>query len=228
MIGKDRAKLSRIRAKIVNGKPIGDDESEWLAQHNISPDSLKPSHAPSTSGAPEVVQSTTPGAVPSAPPEIDSGNVWDRVIDTGNDEDDEDEDEDESADESVQTPPATDSPRAAGAPGIVGTAPSTAIVKPSADPMSVEVARSAVSTFFLMNQYAWDIFGDRDLADTEPSPKEIELLTKVVSRYAEKYGWTRELDDALLVGTVLIAYQARAARAPTRAKKKERKNAQSR
>lgn len=74
------------------------------------------------------------------------------------------------------------------------------------------IATSTASSVFLMNKTAWSIFGDRE--HVEPTTEEMELMTKVIGSYAERYGWTRELDDALLLGTVLIAYNARCYRAP--------------
>lgn len=87
--------------------------------------------------------------------------------------------------------------------------------KPSDQPpakLSGFIATSTASSAFLMTKTAWSIFGDRQ--HVEPTSEEHELLTKVIGSYAERYGWTREMDDALLLGTVILAYNARCYRAP--------------
>lgn len=74
------------------------------------------------------------------------------------------------------------------------------------------VASSTAASVFLLTKTGWSIFGDR--VHVEPDAEESALMTKVITSYAQRYGWTQEMDDALLLGTVLLSYNARCFRAP--------------
>ena len=216
MNGAERAKLSRIRAKPPEKRTAEDfawhAELEARYQKSISLE-IEPNTAPGSDAAKEPTD--PPSGVtprPSTPPNPGIGtgtgpapgsdDEWDQVIDTTAGDDDDDDDDDEPVAPRGQ---GASAPRAGGAGPAVPAAPA---------PMSLEVSRGTASSLFLLNSSAWSLLGDRDPRYLEPSDEEQRLLSKVFASYAERYGWTKELDDAILLGTVLLVYNARAFRAP--------------
>ena len=189
--GADRARASRIRAK---GSNATADETSWLADFERKRASKPVGPEPTAPPAP-----TAP--IDAAPPM--TGEIVEREL----------------------PPIEADQPALEhdeiGEPDRVIFYDDAAIDKPATKSEEAKItgfiATSTASSVFLMNKTAWSIFGDRE--HVEPTSEEMELMTKVIGSYAERYGWTRELDDALLLGTVLIAYNARCFRAPKKGDK---------
>lgn len=148
---------------------------------------------------PEAIHAANIPPVVTAP--TGANDDWDNVIDAtaGHDDDDDDDDDDDEDDA-----PAAQTEKSAEV--------ATGADKPV--PMSMEVARGTAASAFLLMQSGWSILGDRDPKGLEPTDEEMRLLSKVFGSYAERFGWTHELDDAILLGTVLLVYNARASRAP--------------
>lgn len=219
LLGAERAKLSRIRAKPADKRTPEDFawHAELEARHKESLPLDNWQESPPLTAAQEramdaafVAERTMPP--PSTPPNADkstgpaagSDDVWDRVIDATADDDD--DDDGDSGEHEVKKPGnGASEPRAEGA----GPA-----VPDKAAPMSLDVARGTAGSFFLLNSSAWSMLGDRDPRYLEPSDEERRLLSGVFASYAERYGWTKELDDAILLGTVLLVYNARCFKAP--------------
>lgn len=220
MTGAERAKISRIKAKHAEGKAISPEEMAYLTSRGHTLD-IRPVGRPA--GPAQSISmdaSTGPGQGLSASPTVtDGAEVWDRIVDATADDDDGDDDDDDDdgpGDESAS--PRTESPGVAGKPEVQGGTP-YAGGPPAIPSMSVEVSRGTAASAFLLMQSGWSLLGDREPAACEPSDEEMRLLSKVFASYAERYGWTKELDDAILVGTVLLVYNARCMRAP---KKKDK------
>jgi len=187
--GADRARASRIRAK---GSNATADETAWLDDFERSRGKAlapAPVKTPSTVTRPIAAEEALPAEIveqemPPLAPPADQ--------------------------------PSFDSEDIGGEPDRVIFYDDAALDKPPVKSEETKItgfiATSTASSVFLLNKTGWSIFGDRE--HVEPTTEEMELMTKVIGSYAERYGWTRELDDALLLGTVLIAYNARCFRAP--------------
>lgn len=217
MTGAERAKLSRIRAK-PDEKRTADDLaflSELEAKYkrpvplDLSPAAPNPGGLrPGDRFGTFTLADPAPSAPPNAGPSTGTGpapdDVWDRVIDATGDDDTDDDEPDAPP---VETPPG-DGASKPGAEGAGITGPEKPV------PMSLEVSRGTAASAFLLMSSGWSMLGDRDPKYLEPSDEEMRLLSRVFASYAERFGWTHELDDAILLGTVLLVYNARANRAP--------------
>jgi hypothetical protein len=85
--------------------------------------------------------------------------------------------------------------------------------------MTEEVSRSAAGFVFAGIGFAWREWGNRDTP--EASAEQRKILARVIANYATKYGWTSELDDIILLVTVIGTYNMQCARAPRFNEKKE-------
>jgi hypothetical protein len=87
--------------------------------------------------------------------------------------------------------------------------------------MTEEVSRAASGMVFMGIGGAWRHWGDRDTPD--PSAEQRKILAKVIANYATKYGWTSELDDLILLVTVIGTYNMQCVRAPSISEQKAKK-----
>lgn len=197
----ERKRAQRLRAKGANVTP---EESDWLASYEATANA-SPFEAPAPPATP--VESPLPPATPvEAPPPAPAVESAPTVIDMGGD----------------FQPPSQPAPQVSNAPPVQSS-PGASISAPAAPAaidrgMTEEVARSAAGFAFVGMAAAWRHFGDRDTPD--PSNEQRRLLAKVIANYAIKYGWTSELDDMILLITVLGTYNMQCAKAPLLSEKK--------
>lgn len=203
----ERKKAQRIRERVADGRSSAEDRA-WLASYEDTVSSTVTVTAPAASAAPVAVAVTVADGAAAAeavaedlppspePPPVEAP----RQIDMG----------------PGGPAPATPAPvTATPATQTPGDAP-----RPSLDTgMTDEVARAASGMVFTGINAGWRHFGDRDAPD--PSSEQRKILARVIANYALKYGWTSELDDMILLVTVIGTYNAQCARAPLIVKKKE-------
>jgi len=213
MTGAERAKYSRINAKEWTALTTDDHAflvqigKKWREKMAVKPPADKPPPAPKPPVAPIAPSGEENAPAPlnesiEPPPTVVKDETWDRVIDaTGDSADDDDDDDGEEAVDYDKT-------------AIAKTGE-----KP--EPMSLTLAAGTVGSYFLLQQSMWSIFGDRDPKYLAPTDEETKLLSGIVSRYAERWGWTRELDDAILFTTVMVVTNTRAFKAPKKTSEKK-------